>query len=261
MKIAIHSDLHLEGNSLPNGFGSNASEIDLVVLAGDIGVRDLETNLRDIKEVYKDSDVLFIPGNHEFYGFDIYDREQQMLEICRSVDVQYLEVGRVFDKEGFRFIGNTGWSDTCSTNGFVHELENLKVEGAVSDFYRIRNDYEGRKFSVKDMINISQAQKFAIATEIWVAKESGLKPVVITHFPPLMEVGNPMFGINFLSRYFHNDWSDLISKQSPYMWIYGHTHYNSPLKMFHNTLLECNMRGYNKEDSNLSYNPSHVLEL
>jgi len=50
MKVALHSDLHLEGNRLPKDFLTN-HDFDVLVLAGDIVSTKTFMRLADIKEV------------------------------------------------------------------------------------------------------------------------------------------------------------------------------------------------------------------
>ncbi len=68
MKLQIASDLHIE-------FGHNPELRDVganvLVLAGDIGCADMDTVdwLHDLSSRYEA--VLYVAGNHEFYGKDL----------------------------------------------------------------------------------------------------------------------------------------------------------------------------------------------
>ena len=64
IKIAIHSDLHLEfEKNIPD-----ISQADIVILAGDIS-----PSLKDLHNLYlelqtqKEIPILYIPGNHDYY--------------------------------------------------------------------------------------------------------------------------------------------------------------------------------------------------
>lgn len=259
MKLAIHSDLHLEGNRLPEGFGTD-EEIDVVVLAGDIGVHDLDKNLKSIVDAYLNAKYfIFVPGNHEFYHHEWFERWDQMSDICDSLGIILMDNGVALKIDDYLFIGSTCWSDMSSVRGYVDELDENQVQRGVSDFHYIRvgND----KFKVVDMIGRSAIEKADIEHLLIYAKENNLKVVVTSHFPPLLEVGNPIFPKDAFTGYFHNDWSDLFVKYKPLAWVYGHIHYNSPVKEFCGTMLLTNQRGYNKEKSNLSYNPNYIIEI
>ena len=62
MKIAVYSDLHTEFAP----FEPRVDNADLVVLAGDIGVRT--HGLTWILAAFPGRPVIYVPGNHEFYG-------------------------------------------------------------------------------------------------------------------------------------------------------------------------------------------------
>lgn len=257
MRVAIRSDLHLEGNCIPSGLGSNSDHVDLVVLAGDIAVKNLDISLQDIRECYRKVPILFVPGNHEYYGYDFDERNEQMESICAKHDILMLSDGVVYSSDDYQFFGSTLWSDMSAIDGYPRESDKGVVESSVSDFYRISVD--GRKYTVDDMIQKSKKEKAFV--ERMLMCQGDMKSVVIGHFPPLLELGNPIFQKNALTNYFHNDWSDLILRYNPFAWIYGHIHYNSPYKKHFDTHLLSNQRGYNKETSNLSYHPSYVVNL
>ena len=62
MKIRILSDLHIEFESFEVDF----SDCDLIVLAGDVHVKD--KGIKWIEAQLTNKPVLCILGNHEFYG-------------------------------------------------------------------------------------------------------------------------------------------------------------------------------------------------
>ena len=65
MKLHILNDLHIEFED----FEPPATDADVVVLAGDIGV-GME-GLRWAEDRFPDKPVIYVPGNHEFYHHDI----------------------------------------------------------------------------------------------------------------------------------------------------------------------------------------------
>ncbi len=73
MKLQIASALHIE-------FGHNPELRDVganvLVLAGDIGCADIETVdwLHDLSSRYEA--VLYVAGNHEFYGKDVPEADE-----------------------------------------------------------------------------------------------------------------------------------------------------------------------------------------
>ena len=65
MKLHILSDLHTEFVD----FDPPETDADAVILAGDIGV-GLE-GLGWAARHFRDRPIIYVPGNHEFYGHDI----------------------------------------------------------------------------------------------------------------------------------------------------------------------------------------------
>lgn len=254
MKISVHSDLHLEGNRLPDGFGSNSKDVDVLILAGDIGVSDIAFSLYKIDEEYLETlKIIYVPGNHEYYGFDFNERNDYLRKVCDNLDIHFLEPGKSVVLGEYVFVGSTCFSEM--ENSTVDER--IEVGYCISDFRLIKNGE--KRWTVDDMVARAKEEKRSL--EAMFHKHEGKKVVVCSHFPPLMEVANPIFPTNALTKYFHNDWSDLLIKHSPVAWIYGHTHFNGGPKEFCNTKLIRNQRGYNKEASNYQYDPQHIVEI
>jgi predicted phosphohydrolase len=261
MKIAIHSDLHLEGNRLPKGFAEDGDVPDVVILAGDIGVRDLEDDLGEIKSFYPNSKIIFVPGNHEYYSYDFDARNIEIREICNKLDIFFMLSGAGFIIDDVYIIGSTCWSDMSSIRGTPALIDKQIIQANINDFRLIKS--ASHRWTVDDMIWVSSVEKRTIEHLLINAKNnySALKVVVVSHFPPLLELVNPIFPKDAFTSYFHNDWSDLILKYEPTAWIYGHTHYNSPVDKFGETRLLSNQFGYNKEPSNQTYKPNHLIEI
>ena len=102
MKLNILSDLHL-------GFGAMdwpVNDADVVVLAGDIS-RPREAVAWALRF---DKPVLYVPGNHEFYGSSIDGALEEFQHLCTGTQVQMLDQReRVLG--GVRFLGATLWTD------------------------------------------------------------------------------------------------------------------------------------------------------
>src|SRR5687767_2988927 len=104
MRIHILSDLHLEFAS----FQPSNVDADVVVLAGDI-----HTGKNGIKWIFKafpNHPVIYILGNHEFYGQKIPKLTSEIKEAARGTNVHVLENDR-FEIGDFVFLGATLWSD------------------------------------------------------------------------------------------------------------------------------------------------------
>jgi Icc-related predicted phosphoesterase len=102
MKLHILSDLHTEFAD----FGPPETDADAVILAGDIGV-GLE-GLRWAARHFPDRPIVYVPGNHEFYGHDIALTGSLKSEAPRNISV--LSDDRLV-LDGVRFLGTTLWTD------------------------------------------------------------------------------------------------------------------------------------------------------
>ena len=81
MKIHVLSDLHLEFQ----GWIPPKTDADIIVLAGDVhvGVRGIEWARRS----FPLCPVVYVPGNHEFYGEDIQDLTEELFRQGRRLGV------------------------------------------------------------------------------------------------------------------------------------------------------------------------------
>src|SRR3954462_14673008 len=115
MKLFAGSDYHLEfwkpdhmrvvSHGIP-------SDLDVLVVPGDLAAFPSFTD-DEIKEIFaalkeKAKHVLFVPGNHEFYGGAVSNWEKFVREQVGSW-VTVLEAEKVVEIEGRRFLGCTGW--------------------------------------------------------------------------------------------------------------------------------------------------------
>lgn len=101
MKLHILSDLHLSLGPLE----LQDNDADAVVVAGDIArPKDAVAWLRALRKP-----VMYVPGNHEFYGGSIAGTRAALRELCAGTNVHLLDNDEViFD--GVRF-GTTLWTD------------------------------------------------------------------------------------------------------------------------------------------------------
>ena len=102
MKLHILSDIHLG----VCGFEQPRTDADVVILAGDVArPHEAVAWARQF-----DKPVLYVLGNHEFYGSSLEgvasEFERQSVDTCvRLLDNTEIVIGRV------RFLGTTLWTD------------------------------------------------------------------------------------------------------------------------------------------------------
>ncbi len=252
MKIQFMSDLHREMGAsqypfLPSG--------DIVVLAGDVVTSKTKKLLLD-EFGNLDKPVIYVPGNHDFYGgnFDtaisnmraMYDFLPRRIHVLSD---DHLVVGDV------HFLGATLWPR-------IKVSEEMVVRNGISDFISYRGFPLIEDISVE---NIGLAHDLSVEYldlmmgEIR-SKNPNAKIVVVTHFPPSYQAQEERFRESNLSSYFYNELDWLIEKHQPDYWIYGHTHGN--LEWEHGkTKVVTNQFGYLNREMQESFNINRTVEI
>lgn len=102
MKLNVISDLHLsmQGLDIPH------NDADVVVLAGDVS-RPREA-VQWATSLGKP--VLYVPGNHEFYGGSLDQRWNDIISLCEGTKITPLQMSEVVIGD-VRFLGATLWTD------------------------------------------------------------------------------------------------------------------------------------------------------
>lgn len=217
------SDLHTE---LLDVFDRNMFDglyFDILILAGDIGQPHKEI-LKDFLQFCskKCKYVVYVPGNHEFWGFKGHDEiERDIKDICNSIDHIYYLSRHVLVLPEFdvSILGCTLWSkssDTC-------------VSGRIADYRRIKKRFVS-EFGTEKYYPILPADtnKWHVQDLDWLTKELECRKseacIVATHHAPLIKecLDNPDSPLTF---YFASDQSSLIDANPQIiLWVYGHTH-------------------------------------
>jgi predicted phosphodiesterase len=100
MRIQVLNDLHLETG--PKDI--KATDADVVVLAGDIGVG--ASGLHWAREQFSGKPVVYVLGNHEFYHQSIPELTFELKKRCNNGNVHILE-NETFEFDGYTFLGCT----------------------------------------------------------------------------------------------------------------------------------------------------------
>lgn len=243
MKLNILSDLHL-------GFGTleiPRNDADAVILAGDIA--------RPSKAVSWALDiakpVLYVLGNHEFYGGSITNTADELKQLCAGTNIHVLD-GDAVVIEGVRFLGTTLWTDfmLCGS-GEERATAMREALRFMRDFSKIRAG-KARKalFTPADSAALFNTQAQWLETRL--AEPHAGPTVVITHHAPSRKSIHPKFSGSLLNACFVSDAEHLIDGRRARLWIHGHTH-DSFDYIVNGTRVVCNPRGYAKDG--MSENP------
>jgi hypothetical protein len=224
----------------------------ILILAGDISSSpdQLVGFLRACQPRFEQ--VIFIPGNHEYYRHDYKAWNSEMLDrlgqYCSGLiyalgGVGYVEFGNT------RFIYSTLWGDGGPTLG-----DEGKVGFYLNDFRLISYGETAHgtaklRFTVQHMKEIFKEQKATI-DEYLHMKFSG-KTVVITHHLPSRRLVSQRFwpndGSDGANGGFVGDCDNILAyDHAPNLWIHGHTHDSVDTKLWE-TRVVCNPAGYRGE--------------
>jgi len=250
MKIRLMSDLHTEFR-LP--YKSHAlSEYkgeDVLVLAGDIasGSKNTIDVLKYFAGIFPE--VVYVPGNHEYYGTSFEEFNDKMIEKALNYDnIHYLHRDNVLIDD-VRFIGATLWTNFNKDPLSMHAARKM-----IADFRLIKD------FRPDDAI-----EQFYLDREyIKMCYENFTeKKVIVTHFLPARECISPRFKNDHsgLNDYFANNLGDWIFDLKDTTWMFGHTHDHVDL-MIGDTRVVANPHGYwTAMDEGHDFQPHMQIEV
>jgi len=256
VRLRILSDLHLgqAGLALP------ATQADVVVLAGDISRPQAAV---DWALSSFDMPVLYVPGNHEFYGNAIGRTRDALRRLTEGTHIHLLDNDEI-TLHGVRFLGSTLWSNFDLQGPAERELAIHQAQALIRDFSRIESDAEpGTAFSPADMEALFARNRTWLSQQLEEGPSSADTPtVVITHHAPSTRSIHPRFAGSPINACFVSDCESLMGSERAALWIHGHTHdsFDYDVK---GTRVVCNPRGYVRNGvlENALFNPVLTVDV
>jgi len=248
MRLHILSDLHLEFEP----FSPPAVEADAIILAGDISTG--RNGLKWALTAFPDRPVIYVLGNHEFYGQKFQKLIAELREIVRGTNVHLLEnesctVGEV------TFLGATLWTDfALNGNPLVSEVV---AQTGMNDYRRIRTLPNYRRLRPSDTRQLHAQSRKWLEDELLGLK--GRNVVVVTHHAPSPESIPGAFDRDAFNPAFASDMRRFITETGAKLWVHGHLHSPSDY-MVGDTRVLANPRGYPTE-SRQGFQPGLVVEV
>ena len=247
MRIQLISDVHTElhrdgGESFINAI--DPDNLDVLVVAGDFCTTySCPEALQYLCERFADKEVVYVPGNHEYYRHNWKITDDYFAQIANSnPNFHFLNDSSV-TISGQRFIGGTLWFDQGQGR-----YKNRLSELGVSDFSAIQS-FEPEVYSRNR------------ATVLFLEKEIRPDDVVVTHHLPHPGSISPRYAGSPVNQCFLTDMSALIERVSPKLWLHGHTHSSIDyIAMGSNTRVVCNPFGYGFGAENPAYVETLILE-
>lgn len=242
MKIQFFSDIHLEFGEL----ALPATEADLIVAAGDIGigVAGVDWLLGAGKP------VLYIAGNHEFYGGDLVYTTAAIEAAAHATNVHFLHNSE-WDFGGVRFLGTTLWTDFLAADADTMAL----AARYINDFQQIQ--YAGRPLAPEDIVATHDRARAWLAAAL--GRPYSGPTVVVSHHAPSFQSWHEN-DVSFFRAAYCSDLSALTAAHPIDMWLHGHIHAVSDYRLDGIHVL-CNPRGYEGYQVVAGFDPGKLLTL
>jgi hypothetical protein len=223
------------------------------VLAGDIhvGVRGLEW----AREQFPATPVIYVVGNHEFYGEQMNEVLAALRKVADRLGVYLLDADELV-LGGTRFLGATLWTD------FALYGTGSRLLRAMNDAEQGMNDFRLIRHSDVEFFRPEHAREIHLAQVRWL--EGKLlemfdgPTVIITHYLPHPRSIHPKYEGDRLNPAFASDLARLVGPPVT-LWIHGHTHESFDY-VVNGARIVCNPRGYLPFEPNPAFDPKFVVE-
>ncbi len=259
MRLWVFSDLHLEltrGWDLPTR--DDRPDYDVLVVAGDL-VPGVERGVAWLRQNVPERPVVYVLGNHEFYGYDIDRTLEEGRAEALGGNVHLLQNNSI-TISGVTFVGATLWTDF---ELFGDSRSAMAIAGGAM------NDYRNIRIS-KRRLRPEHTLARHIQSREFISQELG-KPklgprIVVTHHGPHPGAVRTGLETDVISAAYTSDLTDVIVSGAPDVWIYGHTH-ESENSLIGTTRVVSNAKGYGpwlpSEDTwdNPSFDPRLIIEV
>jgi len=265
MKLQVLSDLHNEFLRTGKRVASHrwkgeipASDADVVVLAGDIdtGLCGVEWMLKEAARLGKP--IVYVLGNHEFYGHEYFFLKQAISDQCKHTDVHLLDAG-CFELNNVRILGVTLWTDYAGDINIPGDLAMHYAQQNLADHQVIAYKPAAQclEFKPPHALVLHEKEKHWLISQL--TKPYRGKTVVVSHHAPHWVCNHPGFPNSPLGPAFYSNLDALFLAHDIDLWIYGHTHANLDT-VIGKTRVVSNQAGYPGEDVK-GFDPGFLVEV
>lgn len=214
MKLHILSDIHLGvEHYLPERI-----DADVVILAGDIAPREM--GVLWALRWFADVPVIYVPGNHEYYGDDIEPMRAVLRTHATASRHMHLLDNDEVGIDGVRFLGATLWTNFRYFGEASAEEAMEEARRYMNDFRRIRHG--GRPLRPMDMVE-RHHQSMRYLGERLRRPFNGPAVVVTHHGVSRRSMQERYRGALFNAAFCSNLYAFVESSGAAY-WVHGHVH-------------------------------------
>ncbi len=251
-KTPILSDLHMEFPANKEFLKKHPlwSVGDIMVLAGDIVPFVVMDKHKDFFSYVSDhfETTYWLPGNHEYYRFDIAEKSGTLNEKIRSNVFLINNASVVHGNTSLIF--STLWSKISS--GYQWQIER-----SLNDFHVIK--YKGYRFSAERYNQLHEESLSFIKQALNECKEENT--VVFTHHVPTFLNYPEQYKSDVLNEAFTVELFDLIESSDIAYWVYGHHHSYTPEFTIGKTVVLTNQLGYVQQNEHVQFETDKCIEL
>lgn len=200
----------------------DTTERHIFCFCGDIGERLLGVYyIMKVLEIFPNSEAVYVPGNHEFYGYNIDYAYADFNFVNETAERLHVLTGMGYDHceiDGIVFVGGTLWTDFNKGN---QEIMNLACT-TMNDYIAIKSTSKNKPISPERILNDHHVQRKNIFRTLNKVLKGDKPVIVVTHHRPILPecIYSP-------TEYFYS--VDLKSEleelpKLPHYWLCGHHH-------------------------------------
>lgn len=251
-KLQYASDLHIEFPANKEFLKQHPLQPvgDVLVLAGDIVPFAVMDKHNDFFSYVSDhfEATYWLPGNHEYYHFDVSEKSGVLNEKIHSNVFLVNNTSAIY--ENTRLIFSTLWSK-------ISPGHQWQIERSLNDFHQIK--HKGFCLSAEQYNRLHEGSLAFLQKEISETKAEQM--AVFTHHCPTFLNYPEQYKGDVLNEAFAVELFDWIESSNINYWVYGHHHRNTPEFSIGNSKLITNQLGYVQRNEHLKFETNKYVEL
>jgi hypothetical protein len=254
MKVQILADLHIDypgARAIP----PLAQGASLVVVAGDT-CQGLVRAVDALRRAYPGVEVALVAGNHEYYGYCLFEELEAGQTRAKELGVHLLEDATAVIGN-LRVIGATAWTDYELFGAPLRVPAMRTAADVMRDHKRIKWRKEPwQRFRPEEARAIHLRSRAFIDTEL--AKAHAGPSLVVTHHAATKEAVAPKFQRSLISAAYASDLLPIVDRHQPQWWVSGHSHASMDFRRGRTRMIS-NPSGY--ADENRYFDPLFTIEV